>query len=131
METEAPEEELEDEAAALPPASPSSAASPLRPPEEIKPRQEELAGPKRRPRWSSPRARVMTASGAKLEDEAAERQHAVEAGSYSDFAALPPALFLLSSPPTPAAQGDDPGEFTEPATRMMGSPVPHGAATDT
>src|SRR3954471_24380204 len=90
METEAPEEELEDEAAALPPASSSSAASPLRPPEEIKPRQEELAGPERRPRWSSPRARVMTASGAKLEDEAAECPHAVKAGSYSDFAAFRP-----------------------------------------
>src|SRR3954469_15798817 len=130
METEAPEEELEDEAAALPPASSSSAASPLRPPEEIKPRQEELAGPERRPRRSSPRAREMTASGAHLEHEAPGRQHAVEVGPYSDFAALPPALFLLSSPPTPAAQGDDPGEFTEPATRMMGSPAPHGAATD-
>src|SRR3954469_25253206 len=35
--TEAPEAELEDEAAALPPASSSSPASPLRPPEEIKP----------------------------------------------------------------------------------------------
>src|SRR3954465_10701249 len=63
MQTEAPEEELEDEAAALPPASSSSASYPFRPPEEIKPRQEELAGPERRPRWSSPRARVMTASG--------------------------------------------------------------------
>src|SRR3954463_10545821 len=74
--TEAPEAELEDEAAAMPPASSSSAASPLRPPEEIKPppRQEELAGPKRRPRWSSPRARAMTASGAHLEHEAPERQ---------------------------------------------------------
>src|SRR4051812_3386267 len=130
METEAPEVELEDEAAALPPASSSSAALPLQPPEEIKPRQEELAGPERRPRRSSPRARVMTASGAHLEHEAPGRQHAVEVGPYSDFAALSPALFLLSSPPTPAAQGDDPGEFTEPAKRMTGSPVPHGAATD-
>src|SRR3954469_9350687 len=130
METEAPEEELEDEAAPLPPPSSSSAASPLQPPEEIKPRQEELAGPERRPRRSSPRARVMTASGAHLEHEAPGRQHAVEVGPYSDFAALSPALFLLSIPPTPAAQGDDPGEFTEPATRMMGSPVPHEAATD-
>src|SRR3954466_10998560 len=146
METATPEAELEDEAAgrqhavegiypsyseltALPPASSPSAASPFRPPEKTKPRQEELAGPERRPRWPSPRARVMTASGAKLEDEAAERQHADEAGAYSDFAALPPALFLFRSLPTPAAQGDDPGEFTEPATRMMGSPVPHGAAT--
>src|SRR3954462_6320270 len=148
METEAPEAELEDEAAGrqhavegvqpsyselttLLPASSSSAASPFWPPEETKPRQEELAGPERRPRWSSPRARVMTASGAHLEHEAPGRQHAVEAGSHSDFTALKPALFPLGSPPTPAAQGDDPGEFTEPATRMMGSPVPHGAATDT
>src|SRR3954464_3170660 len=131
METEAPEVELEDEVTALPLASSSSAASPLRPPEKIKPRQEELAGPERRPRRSSPRARVMTASGAHLEHEAPGRQHVVEAGSYYDFTALPPALFLLSSPPTPTAQGDDPGEFTEPATRMMGAPVPHGAATDT
>src|SRR3954468_16678964 len=103
METEALEAELEDEAAgrqhavegiqpsyseltALPPASSPSATSPLRPPEKIKPRQEELAGPERRPRWSSPRARVMTASGEKLEHEAAERQHADKAGTYSDFA---------------------------------------------
>src|SRR3954462_4565177 len=114
---------------ALPPASSPSAASPLRPPEKTKPRQEELAGPERRPRWPSPRARGMMASGAKLEDEAAECQHAVEDDAYSDFAALPPALFLFSSPPTPAAQGDDPGEFKEPATQMMGSPVPNGAAT--
>src|SRR3954466_6781675 len=71
----------------------------------MKPRQEELAGPERRPRWSSPRAGVVTASGAKLEDEAA---------------ALPPALFLFRNLPTPAAQGDDPGEFTAPATRTMG-----------
>src|SRR3954469_12935563 len=99
METEAPEVELEDEAAALPPASSSSAASPLRPPEETKPWQEEFAGPERRPRRSSPRARVMTASGAHLEHEAPGRQHAVEVGPYSDFTALTPALFLLSSPP--------------------------------
>src|SRR3954464_10803350 len=78
METEAPEAELEDEAAALPPASSSSAASPFRPPDEIKPRQEELAGPERRPRRSSSRARGMTASGAHLEHEAPGRQHAVE-----------------------------------------------------
>src|SRR3954471_15103885 len=99
METEAPEEELEDEAAALPPASSSSAASPLWPPEEIKPRQEELAGPERRPRWSSPRARVMTASGAHLEHEAPGRQHAVEVGPYSDFTALTPALCPPQQPP--------------------------------
>src|SRR3954469_4275176 len=40
---------------------------------------------KRRPWWPSPRARVMTASGVKLEDEAAELQHAVEGDAYSDF----------------------------------------------
>src|SRR3954466_14283584 len=114
---------------ALPPASSPSAASPLRPLEKTKPRQEELAGPERRPRWPSPRTRVMTASGTKLEDEEAERQHADEAGGDSHFAALLPALFLFRSLPTPAAQGDDPGEFTEPATRMMESPEPHGAAT--
>src|SRR3954469_19803325 len=91
---------------ALPPASSPSAASPLQPPEKTKPRQEELAGPERRPRWSSPRAGVVTASGAKLEYEAA---------------ALPPALFLFRILPTPAAQGDDPGEFTTPATRTMGA----------
>ena len=51
--------------------------------------------------------------------------------AYSELTALPPALFLFRSLPTPAAQGDDPGEFKEPATRMMGSPVPHGAAPDT
>src|SRR3954470_22806100 len=89
----------------MPPASSPSAASPLRPPEKTKPRQEELAGPERRPRWSSPRAGVVMASGARLEDEAA---------------ALPPALFLFRSLSTPAAQGDDPGEFTAPATRTMG-----------
>src|SRR3954469_25553586 len=131
MKTEAPEEELEDEAAALPPASSSSAASPLQPPEEIKPPQEELAGPERRPRRSSPRARVMTASGAHLEHEAPERQRAVEVGPYSDFTAFDARPLSSSAAPlTPAAQGDDPGEFTEPATRMTGSPVPHGAATD-
>src|SRR3954467_14999930 len=99
METEAPEVELEDEAAALPPASSSSTASPLWPPEDIKPRQEELAGPERRPRRSSPRARVMTASGAHLEHEAPGRQHAVEVGSYSDFTALMPALCPPQPPP--------------------------------
>src|SRR3954464_4129238 len=88
MEAEAPEEELEDEAAALLPASSSSAASPLRPPEETKPRHEELAGPESRPRRSSPRARVMAASGAHLEHEAPGRQHAVEVGPCADFTAF-------------------------------------------
>src|SRR3954471_12303486 len=84
---------------ALPPASSPSAASPLQPPEKTKPRQEELAGPERRPRWPSPRARVMTVSIAKLEDEAAEHQHAVENDAYSDFAASRPALFLFRNLP--------------------------------
>src|SRR3954467_13188774 len=83
---------------------------------KTKPRQEELVGPERRPRWSSPRAGVVTASGARLEYEAV---------------ALPPALFLFRILPTPAAQGDDPGEFPAPATRTMGPPVPCGAATGT
>jgi len=65
----------------------------------------------------------MAAPEAKLKDEAAGRQHASKA--------LPPALFLFRSLPTPAAQGDDPEKFRKPATRMMGSPVPHGAAPDT
>ena len=69
---------------------------------------------------------------AELEDGAAGRQHAVEGTtpSYSDLTALSPALFPFRSLPTPAAQGDDPGEFKEPATRMMGSPVPREAAPD-
>ena len=68
-----------------------------------------------------------------LEDEAAGRQHAMKASvpAYSDLTALPPTLFLFRSLPTPAAQGDDPEKFKEPATRMMGSPMPHGAAPDT
>ena len=75
----------------------------------------------------------MAALEAGLEDGATGRQHAVEGTtpSYSDLMTLPPALFLFRSLPTPAAQGDAPGEFKEPATRMMGSPVPHGAAPDT
>ena len=68
-----------------------------------------------------------------LEDGAAGRQHAVEGTtpSYSDLTALSPALFPFRSLPTPAAKGDDPGEFKEPATRMMGSPVTHEATPDT
>ena len=74
----------------------------------------------------------MAALGAGLEDGAAGRQHAVEGTtpSYSDLTALSPALFPFRSLPTPAAQGDDPGEFEEPATRMMGSPVPRETAPD-
>ena len=67
-----------------------------------------------------------------LEDGAAGRQHAVEGTtpSYSELTALSLALFPFRSLPTPAAQGDDPGEFKEPATWMMGSPVPREAAPD-
>ena len=72
------------------------------------------------------------ASEAELEDGAAGRQHAVEgtSPSYSDLTALPPPLFLFRSLPTPAAQGDGPGEFRRPATRMMGSPVAREAMAD-
>ena len=75
----------------------------------------------------------MAVLGAELEDGVAGRQHAVEGTtpSYSDLTALPPALFPFRSLPTPAAQGDDPGEFKEPATRMMGSPVTREAAPNT
>ena len=75
---------------------------------------------------------VMAASEAGLKDGAAGRQHTVEGTtpSYSDLTALSPALFPFRSLPTPAAQGDDLGEFKEPATRMMGSPVPREAAPD-
>src|SRR3954463_1044320 len=78
---------------------------------------------KRTSRWPSECWMVM----------AAGRQHASKASvpAYSDLTALPPALFLLRSPPTPAAQGDNPEKFREPATRMMRSLVPHGAALDT
>ena len=87
---------------------------------------------KRTSRWPSKGWLVMTASEEELEDEAASRQYAMKASvpAYSDLTALPPALFLFRSLPTPAAQGDDPEKFREPATRMMGSPVRHGAAPD-
>ena len=83
--------------------------------------------------WPSKGWMVMAAPEAELEDEAAGRQHMSKASvpAYSDLTALSPALFLFRSLPTPAAQGDDPEKFREPATRMMGSPVPHGAAPDT
>ena len=76
---------------------------------------------------------VMTAPEAELEDEAAGRQHTSKASvpAYSDLTALPPTLFLFRTLPTPATQGDNPEKFREPATRMMGPPVPHGAAPDT
>ena len=71
--------------------------------------------------------------GKELEDEAAGWQYAtkVSVPAYSDLTALPHTLFLFHSLPTPAAQGDDPEKFKEPATRMIGSPVPPGAAPDT
>ena len=75
---------------------------------------------------------VMAAPEAELEDEAAGRQDASKAkvSAYSNLTALPPALFLFRSLPTLPAQGDDPEKVREPATRMMGSPVPHEAAPD-
>ena len=75
---------------------------------------------------------VMAVPEAKLEDEAAGRQHASKASepAYSNLTTLPPALFLFRSLPTPAAQGDDPEKIKDPATRMMGSPVPREAAPD-
>ena len=75
----------------------------------------------------------MAVPEAELEDEAAGPAMRDEGvgPAYSELTALPPALFLFRSLPTPAAQGDDPEKFREPATRMMGSPVPHGAAPDT
>ena len=76
----------------------------------------------------------MPAPEAGLEDGAAGCQHAVEGTtpSYSDLMALSPALFPFRSLPTPAAQGDDPGKFKKPATRMMGSPMsPWSGASDT
>src|SRR3954470_22610872 len=75
---------------------------------------------------------VTAAPEVELEDEAVGRQHAVKGiwPSYSELTALPLALFLFRSLATPAAQEDDPGKLKEPATRMMGSPVPRGAAAD-
>ena len=75
---------------------------------------------------------VMAAPEAELEDKAAGRQHASKPSvpAYSDLTALPPALFLFRSLPTPAAEGVDPEKFKEPATRIMGSPLPLGAAPD-
>ena len=75
----------------------------------------------------------MAAPEAELEDEAAGRQYATKASvpAYTDLTALPLALFLFRSLPMPVAQGDDPKKFKEPATRMMGSPVPPRAVPDT
>jgi len=75
----------------------------------------------------------MAAPEAELEDEAAGRQRAMKASvsAYSDLTALPLILFLFSSLPMPAAQGGNPEKFKEPVTRMMGAPVPLGAAPNT
>ena len=61
----------------------------------------------------------MAALEAELEDEAAGRQHASKASvpAYYDLTALPPALFLFRSLPTPAAKGDGPEKFKELAPR--------------
>ena len=44
-----------------------------------------------------------------------DRQYAMKASvpAYSELMALPPALFLFRSLPTPAAQGDGPEKFKE------------------
>ena len=76
--------------------------------------------------WPSKGWMVMAAPEAELEDEADGRQHVSKASvpAYSDLTALPPALFLFRSLPTPAAQGDDPEKFKElappPANRSTG-----------
>ena len=74
----------------------------------------------------------MATPEAGLKDGATGRPHAVEGTMppYSGLTVLSPALFPFRSLPTPAAQGDDPGEFKEPATRMMGPPVLREAAPD-
>ena len=76
---------------------------------------------------------VMATPEAELEDEAAGRQCEMKASvlTYSGLTALPLVLFLFCSLPMPAAQGDAPEKFKEPATRMMWSSVPLGAAPDT
>ena len=75
---------------------------------------------------------VMATPEAEHEDDAAGRQCATKASvpAYSDLTALPLVLFLFRSLPTPAAQGGDPEKFKEPATWMMGPPVPLGATPD-
>ena len=74
-------------------------------------------------------------AGKELEDEAAGpavRDEGVGARilRHDDLAArlLP---LPLPQPPYASRQGDGPEKFKEPATRMMGSPVPPGAAPDT
>ena len=101
--------------------------------------QEECLGELRVPedtkgtsRGSSEGWTATVALEAGLADGTTGRQHAIEGTtpSYSGLTALSPALFPFRSLPTPAAQGDDPGEFKKPVTRMMGSPVPRKAAPD-
>ena len=57
----------------------------------------------------------MTVPGKELEDEAAGPAMRDEGvgPAYSELTALPPALFLFRSLPTPAAQGDGPEKFKE------------------
>ena len=91
--------------------------------------------------WPSKGWMVMVAPEAELKDEAAGRQHALKASvpAYSDLTALPPSLFLFRSLPTPAAQGDDPEKFKEPAPLGERTPVqmlllrapPRGGGSDT
>src|SRR4051812_34283166 len=85
-------------------------------PRRSSPRQEELAGPKRRPRRSSPRARVMAASGGASGTRGTGASASCRSRPVLRLRGLrrPPSILLSSPPPTPVAQGDDPGEFTEP-----------------
>ena len=57
----------------------------------------------------------MTVPEKELEDKAAGPEDATKASvpAYSELTALPPALFLFRSLPTPAAQGDGPEKFKE------------------
>src|SRR4051812_45572536 len=131
METEAPEEELEDEAAALPPASSSSPASPLRPPEEIKP-----------PARGACRAEEKTpvvVTESKGDDGVWGASGTRGAGASASCRSRPvlrlrglqrPPSVLLSSPPLRQSPKETtPGSSRSPA-RSMGPPAPPGAAAD-
>ena len=63
---------------------------------------------------------VMAAPEEELEDEATGRQYVTKASvpAYSELTALPPALFLFRSLPTPATQGDGPKKFKELAPSL-------------
>src|SRR3954465_12072800 len=76
---------------------------------------------KRTPRGPSESWTVTAAPEAGL-DEAAGRQHAVEGTvpPYSELAALPPALFLFRSLPTPAAQETTPRSRRSPPHGLWG-----------